>query len=492
MRNLWLIGCLVIVMAVSVLPTSGRAACLASVREIKFADGSARMKAYSCSLRNGVEPVLQVEFDRLSEAAAGNLIAGAPYKDLRNVYGTWKVLHNKVFNVAKKLFDSYGIRMVGENCFGRNLVSAQRGGSHAPDIGCEKRVLWYLTFPDRENLTTIEYPESWKPIITNNKWPSGWHFFYTGCGKGHATESLLSCAILWRPVRQQDLANYARDVLRSEVKIGAPMNTDNGQVNSHSDPEVKRYFLLVDHIAHRNLPEDFLTLVDSDPASCGCGAVGNGIHIRQLVLHTAFVKNTTHSALTIDSLLQEADDSELLRPYTEGQNPTSFQNVSVGQVVLAPGETLAIPLRVKFVPADSLTEVFDDLASANETFRRIHNYKNEFLKSANDCDQKISVQRDSFGPPTVPTPNIYSYGSAVTLKGISVSGTPIEFDKPLGNFLQITAGEGYGSCPYVYAYDNRDEEWGGMGTSRENHRQREYPSEGNDATSPTAGLSYKI
>ena len=46
-------------------------------REVKFADGSARLKAYDCSLSETGEPVLQVEFDRLSEAAAGSLVEGS-------------------------------------------------------------------------------------------------------------------------------------------------------------------------------------------------------------------------------------------------------------------------------------------------------------------------------------------------------------------------------------------------------------------------------
>jgi hypothetical protein len=446
------------------MPSPGFAACLSSTREINLGSGSTRMKAYSCALSDSGTPVLQVEFDRLSEAVAGNLLEGAPDKDLRKMYGAAKVLHNKVFNEAKSLFDNYGIRMLGENCFSYELSSAEKVGNAAqtPDTsGCnEKRVMWYLTFPDRENLTTKNYPASWKPKVANHEWPAGWRFFYTSVGSARPDGgSLMSSTYLWRPLRAADLANYKRDIALSEAKIGNPLKTEDGQLDAYSGPQTERYILLVDHMARGSLPDDFLTLVVSDPASCGCGALGDGIHIRQLVLHTAFVKNVSSAALTIDGLSQGEDESELLRPYSDGQAPRAVQSVKIDSVTLAPGETLAIPLRMKFVPSDSLKMVFGATTVANRVYKEIQNFPAEMLKSSADCEQKYTIRRDSFGPPTVPSPQLYSFGPAVTLKGLSISGKPIEFDNPLSNFLQLVAGEGYGSCPYVYTYDDSEHDW---------------------------------
>jgi hypothetical protein len=128
-------------------------------------------------------------------------------------------------------------------------------------------------------------------------------------------------------------------------------------------------------------------------------------------------------------------------------------------VTLAPGETLAIPLRMKFVPADSLKTVFGSPAAANRVYQKIRSFPDEMLKSGDECQNKYAIRRESFGAPTVPSPRLYSYGPAVTLKGLSVSGTAIDFDNPLSNFLQLVAGEGYGSCPYVYAYDAAEHDW---------------------------------
>jgi hypothetical protein len=465
MRRLPSFSFLVFFLMLFFMPGVGHAACLSSAREISLGSAAGRMKAYSCALSDSGSPALQVEFDRLSEAAAGDLLEGAPDKDLRKIYGAAKVLHNKVFSEAKSLFDNYGIRMLGENCFSYELTSAEKGGNAAqtPDetSDCyEKRVMWYLTFPDRDNNTRKDYPASWKPKVVNHEWPKGWRFFYASSGNdARDGGGLMSDTYLWRPVSSADLANYKRDIAVSEAKIGAPMTTENGQDDTDSAPQAERYFRLVEHLARGSLPDDFLTLVVSDPASCGCGSEGDGIHIRQLVLHTAFVKNVSNAPLTIDSLSQGEDESELLRPFSDGQSPSAFHNAAIDPVTLAPGETLAIPLRIKFVPEDSLKTVFGSPAAANHVYKQIQRFPAEMLKASDNCEHKYTIRRDSFGPPTAPTPRPYSFGPAVTLKGLSVSGKPIEFDNPLSNFLQLVAGWGYGSCPYVYVYDESEHDW---------------------------------
>ena len=207
------------------------------------------------------------------------------------------------------------------------------------------------------------------------------------------------------------------------------------------------------------MPEDFLTLVDGDPFSCGCGSEGDGIHIRQLLLHAAFVKNISTRAIELDALIKGNDQSELLRPYIEGQSAADVQREPVGPLSLAPGDTVAIPLRMNFVPAESLKKTFGDVVSANKTHQKIRNWPSESFAPDSDCGVKAIVRRSSFGPPTAPSPRVYSYGPAVTLKGVSISGTPVEFERSLSNFFLIAAGSGYGSCPYIYAYDDHDSEW---------------------------------
>jgi hypothetical protein len=97
--------------------TIARADCLASTRDVTFPDGSTQIRTYVCRLNVTGGPALQVEFDRLSETAAGNLVENTPYPDLTQVFGSPEVLHNAVFSDVKSLFDTYGIREIAGTCY---------------------------------------------------------------------------------------------------------------------------------------------------------------------------------------------------------------------------------------------------------------------------------------------------------------------------------------------------------------------------------------
>ena len=86
------------------------AQCVASFREIKFPDGSARVKNYVCKSEGSAKPDIRVEFDRLSEAAAGNLIEGEPYPELDKAFGKVRLVNNAVAVETKKLFDDFGVK----------------------------------------------------------------------------------------------------------------------------------------------------------------------------------------------------------------------------------------------------------------------------------------------------------------------------------------------------------------------------------------------
>src|SRR5690349_19182423 len=86
----------------SALGSPASAQCVASFREIKFPDGSARVKNYVCKSEGSAKPDLRVEFDRLSEAAAGNLIEGEPYPDLDKAFGKVRLVDNAVAIETKK------------------------------------------------------------------------------------------------------------------------------------------------------------------------------------------------------------------------------------------------------------------------------------------------------------------------------------------------------------------------------------------------------
>ena len=460
MRRFFSIGCLAVVLAFLALSTDARAACLSSTREINFPDGSAIMKAYSCSLSNTGEPVLKVEIDRLSEAVVGGLLEETRDKELEKAFGTLRVLRNSVFDQAKSLFDDYGIKLVSATCLIFEIISPLKHGSYEHTDGgssydkhCkEKRVLWYLTYPEQAHDGSIPIPYTWRPRFANNTWPPEWHFFYTACPGG--IEDLSSCVGLWRPAGASDLKNYSKGVATSERKLGAPLDSARSGIVT----DYNRYLSLVDHITHGSLPEDFLTLVVHNPFLCEqCGPLDDQMFVREAMLNAAFLTNLSTGKVVVDGLLETNDQSETLRVYTEAHAPTSNQKETITPIVLSPGETIVIPLRMNFVPSKGLKDLFGDVASARKTYQAIHNNQNDSTDKL--CDNKLRAHRDSFGQPTAPSPRVYSYGPAVILKGVTISGTPVEFDKAPSNSFFVNAFATYGSCPYVYAFDDADKEW---------------------------------
>src|SRR5262245_33823952 len=122
-----LLGVAIALLFASATISPAGAQCVASFREIKFADGSARVKNYVCKSEGAAKPDIRVEFDRLSEAAAGNLIQGEPYPELDKAFGKVRIVNNAVAAEAKKLFDQFGVKSLEETCYAFQVASAAGG-----------------------------------------------------------------------------------------------------------------------------------------------------------------------------------------------------------------------------------------------------------------------------------------------------------------------------------------------------------------------------
>ena len=459
--------------------------CLASFREIKFSDGSARVKNYVCKSEGAAKPDLRVEFDRLSEAAAGNLIQGEPYPDLDKAFGKVHLIDNAVTTEAKTLFEKFGTKSASEDCFAFQVASANGGkGYHNnPDKTCETRTMWYLTYPDRENLTTISMPlpDATQHYTSATDWPQGFGFFYDA--GADCAKSPIPCTTLWRPAHAEDLANYDENQATLNKMLGFDNDTpgpaetgetDEGASQSAaSDSEEpdetetndlaksrKRYFDLIAYLTHDGMPDDFL-IITGHSTVCG-GGIDFLMHIRQMMFDVAFIHNLSDKPVSIDGLLGSEVPSRRLRP--AGSSASS----AVGQIALSsgelkPGETMAIPLAISFVMADSLKQPFENAEGAAKTFKAIQSAKPGSVFELKDEDATppvvIRKTRESFGPPTVPKPALYAFGPELLLTGLVTGGHELVFDQASRNFMQLTAGEGYGSCPYLYAWDDGDHAW---------------------------------
>ena len=330
------LGFILALLFLSAIGSPASAQCVASFREIKFPDGSARVKNYVCKSEGSAKPDIRVEFDRLSEAAAGNLIEGEPYPDLDKAFGKVRLIDNAVAAEAKTLFEKFGTKSASEDCFAFQVASAAGGkGYHNdPDKTCEQRTMWYLTYPDRENLTTISMPlpDAMQHYTSANDWPQGFSFFYDS--GADCAKSPIPCTTLWRPARAEDLANYDANqatlnkMLGFDDEASEPSEDQAGQDASQSEasdsdateadePETddwakaqKRYFDLIAYLTHDGMPDDFL-IVTGHATECG-GGIDFSMHIRQMIFDVAFIQNISDKSVSIDGLL----GSELPAPGT--------------------------------------------------------------------------------------------------------------------------------------------------------------------------------
>ena len=460
--------------------STATAQCVASFREIKFADGSARVKNYVCKTEGSAKADIRVEFDRLSEAAAGNLIQGEPYPELDKAFGKVRVLDNAVAAEAKKLFDEFGVKSLEETCYAFQVASAAGGKGYESnaDNNCGKRAMWYITFPDRENLTSLQFPlpADVEYYQANSDWPHGYSFFYKGGEYCEGETSPILCTFIWRAANAGDIANYDANQAAYDKALGldaytseqAEQDVESGEsadVSGETDASTdiranapKRYFSLVNYLTREGFPADFMFITGA-ASECG-GGVDFAIHIRQMVLDVAFIQNISNTPVSVEGLLGSEVQATNLRA-SAASGASDPLGVAVGEI--KPGETVAVPLAISFVMADSLKNEFEAPAEAAKTYKRIVSTPpgTVFELKDDNTDPPIVVKkvRESFGAPTAPKPAPYVYGPELALKGLVVAGKPVVFDQASRNFMQLTAGEGYGSCPYLYSWDDADNAW---------------------------------
>ncbi len=467
---------------VSALGSAASAQCVASFREIKFADGSARVKNYVCKSEGSAKPDIRVEFDRLSEAAAGNLIQGEPYPELDKAFGKVRVIDNAVAAEAKKLFDEFGVKSLEETCYAFQVASATGGKGYASnaDNNCGKRAMWYITFPDRENLTTLNFPlpADIEYYQANSDWPHGYSFFYKGGEYCEGETSLIYCTMIWRPANAADIANYEANQAAYDKALGlddytpeqAAQDVESGESADLSDEtdatstehlgQRAEALFLAGELSHpRRLPGRFSLrhrrgrgmrwrrrFLDPHPAD-GARRRFHPEHLQQ-----ARVDRRSLGQRGIGDKSPRDRGRRRLGPARARSWPDQ-----AGRDRRRPPRHLLRHGRQPQQPVRESSRGRQDLQA--HPVRRAPGTMIELKDDNTDPPIVVKKVRESFAPPTAPKPATYVYGPEIALKGLVVAGKPIVFDQASRNFMQLTAGEGYGSCPYLYSWDQSDKAW---------------------------------
>lgn len=237
-----------------------------------------------------------------------------------------------------------------------------------------------------------------------------------------------------------------------------------------ADAKTLRYISLVQHLNAEGWQDDFLTITGHS-AICGDG-FDFLMHVRQMQLETAFITNISSQPMAIGSLIGGLDPNGSLRVSAPPSPQSASEPVPGEAFTLAPGEKIAVPLRILFVQAGGHDAVFQtdylsglppiNLAAAARIYQSIQSTKPGTIitvKNADDPVHALKKVRESFGPPSAPAAADFAWGPAIDLRGVTLNGQRVDFDRGAPNAFTITVVAGYGSCPYLYAFDESAKDW---------------------------------
>lgn len=464
LRQAWLL-----VLSVVALTCSGgqaSAQCVKDAREATFGQGNAKLTTFVCKSEGETAPSIRVEFHRLSEAAAAGVIAGKPWPEVSAVIGKARIVDNGVRQEAANLYKTYGITEEREDAF-----HFQATGSEATEetekisAGVGRKPITYLTYPDTEGLTgqNMSLPDDDKIVRSTARWPDDMKFYYKGddCKPGN-----YSCIMLWRYLVTEDVQRFEerwqahQAMMRVEnPDFAATMDSNEEPIPTPGSGPLK----LLSYLTKDNWPEDFVVVVGSYNG-CG-GGYDFSYYPRQMVLDIAVVQNVSSKAITVGELLgTQVEDSGLRPPAPPMRGVVAAGVVPIDGKVgkLAPGERALVPLKMTFVAPKGLAAQFSGkLGDARKVYAQYEKLPAGTVVKEEPPGEQNTLQKakESFRAPELPKVTPYIWGPEQTLKGLNVDGKRVILDEQSANFLELTAGEGYGSCPFLYSYDETARSW---------------------------------
>jgi hypothetical protein len=446
--------------------TAAEAQCVKDAREAAFGEGNAKLVTYLCKPDGEPAASVRVEFHRLSEAAAAGVLAGKPWPEVARVIGKARVLDNGVAREGLKLYEDFGITEEREDAFHFQATGGDATQeTEKVSAGVGRRAITYLTYPDTEGLTgqNMALPDEDKLIKSSREWPVDMHLYYSG---EDCKPSNFACYTLWRYLKADDLGKFEtrwqamQERLRAENPDFVVSTDDNGEpIPTPGTGPLK----LISYLTKNNWPEDFAVVVGSYNG-CG-GGYDFSYYPRQMVLDVAVIENVSSKPMAVGDLLGTQVDNTGLRPPAPPMRGVVAAGVvpiagAVGQ--LAPGERVLVPLKMTFVAPKGLANAFiGKLADARKIQGEIAKLPAGAVVTETPPGEQapLSKTKDSFKPPLLPRVTPYLWGPELTLKGLMADGKRIVLDDTSANFLELTAGEGYGSCPFLYSYDEAKATW---------------------------------
>jgi hypothetical protein len=439
--------------------------CLRDDRAIAFQDGSSRIRSYACKTDNTEAPQLRVEFHRLSETSAGNLLLGVQSPTLDPILGQPKILQNEVGVEAKKLFDQFAFRQTISGCLA-TLVETPKGGTDykAADSSCQERPLVFFNVPQSNGPSMMPLPDDNIFIKTKTSWPPNYRFYYLS-----QCDDPISCTVLWRATNPRDLDQF-RSNWHRQNKLDKIDDSDPSLAAAQLT--IEKYFGLARYLMRDGWRDDFLIITG---LYAGCGGFNFNIHPRKMILDVATIENISSSRVQLNGILLTEGAGGLRRANDLSPSDKMPKTVEYS-VELAPREKALVPLRISWPAASSLDSFFGDSALASRQYAIIQRSpQGTIFNVKEDGNIQLRKIRESFGLPSRPNMDEYIYGPALEVTGVIANGKTVSLTERSRNFLSLTVSSEEGSCPFLYAWnpDTKDWTWYGKVIHRAKFKQRE-------------------
>jgi hypothetical protein len=446
--------------------------CLLDTREIKIEETqSVRLRELRCRSDRDAAVSLSIQFQRLDEVAAGVLLNNgkAPWFD--GMYPGTRVLDNEVLREYRKLIRNFGAA--------RRIKEGQIEGSFALDVqGLAQPEVKERTKNARRSaekvVETYELPKLFdmpmvdeiQQILKQPAWPENLNFEYVTGPVDASSRDLINFTQVWRYLNRADIDNYAANLKRLNGVLG---------IRNKVGRPIKAIPLL-QYLTANGWPAHFL-YASWTIGSDGCDPeFGFGSQYFEFNVDVVLMRNLSTKALAVSSLIGASVGAATLREQTKEERPFSGgAKLPVFEQMLQPGQALLIPLRLNFNGAQGTGTESADREAAVEGRRNAEARYQQIMRArqgsmipftifstrklglkrgAEENTYQLAKTRESFKPHTEPVRTNYAFGPEWNLTGIQIGDEKIDFERREPSFIALTLGDGFGSCPILYAWSS--------------------------------------
>jgi hypothetical protein len=475
--------------------------CLVGYQALAGVQGLPKVREHICALDGDASKTLRVTFARLDEELAGNLARKERTPELEQLFGGADLVENGISTQLKVLFQfAHKITVPARNMRLTVTVGVLRGealeniSADLPSLNADEkdtRRLWSIssasaTFDDTRD-HEISSAVADKAINDATAWPNGFRLFY-GC-----QNEAIQCTHPWRYLEQaseldtlerdtdKDVAAAQRRMTAAERQEDA--DRDKSDWDEDRDHIYKTHFSLLRYLAQGGWPNRFLVIHWAQKAECG-GSFQGYYSMPALALDVAIVENASAEPMEIQDMVGAMDTAPGLRTGTG--RATAVGPLHAGEMVVAPGGRLIIPLRITFFGGLPNSERrWGPMSKAEKMYQRIHSKSSDAMFTLVDKRTHpwttYRKKASSFRRPELPESAEYLFGPKLHLVGFLLKNQDFKFDQTAPNLITLYGENGdqtedtveepdvelrlhqsisaEGSCPILYVWDEATGDW---------------------------------